>query len=96
MDDIELRYNLLEKARAQANIEWEQRLKVEDSLASYEKRALSLIRPPTLHKIMSLAEKLYSFVKNPPEARSTASLEDSTSDQELPDVEEPSSDSVEE
>ncbi len=66
MDDVELRYALLEKARSVIFNEWEQRVKVEEAVARFEGRPPTVIRPPTLHRVMVLAEKFYGFVKTPP------------------------------
>jgi hypothetical protein len=66
MDDVELRYALLEKARSVIFNEWEQRVRVEEAVARFENRPPVVIRPPTLHRVMVLAEKFYGFVKTPP------------------------------
>lgn len=66
MDDVELRYALLEKAKSLLLSEWEHKVKVEEALANFDCRAPAVIRQPTLHRILVLAEKLYGFVKIPP------------------------------
>jgi hypothetical protein len=67
MDDVELRFALLERAKEIVMREWEHRLHVEESVAKFENRPPTTIRQPTLHRVMSLAEKFYGFVKSPPE-----------------------------
>jgi hypothetical protein len=66
MDDVELRYKLLEKAQGLLISEWEHKVKVEDAGARFESRPPAAIRQPTLHRVMVLAEKFYGFVKSPP------------------------------
>ena len=66
MDDVELRYKLLEKAQGLLISEWEHKVKVEDAVARFESRPPAAIRQPTLHRVMVLAEKFYGFVKSPP------------------------------
>lgn len=68
MDDVELRFALLERAKEIMMREWEHRVHVEESVAKFENRAPAIIRQPTLHRVMSLAEKFYGFVKAPPES----------------------------
>jgi hypothetical protein len=67
MDDVELRYALLEKAQSLMLAEWEHKVKVEEALARFESRPHLAVRQPTLHRIMTLAEKFYGFVKSPPQ-----------------------------
>lgn len=66
MDDVQLRYELLEKAKSLLISEWEHKVGVEEALARFESRPPVAIRQPTLHRIMVLAEKFYGFVKAPP------------------------------
>lgn len=66
MDDVQLRYNLLEKAQSLMLSEWEHKVKVEEASARFESRNPVVIKQPTLHRIMVLAEKFYGFVKAPP------------------------------
>jgi len=62
MDDIELRFNLLDRAREMLTKNWEQKVRVEEAVARFENRAPKNINPPTLFKIMATADKLYKFV----------------------------------
>lgn len=66
MNDVELRYQLLDKAKETLLRDWEQRIKVEEAVSKFENRPPKYVRQPTLFKIMSIAEKWYSFVKQAP------------------------------
>ena len=66
MDDVELRYKLLEKAQNLFTSDWEHKVRVEEATAQFESRPPAAIRQATLHRVMVLAEKLYGFVKSPP------------------------------
>lgn len=66
MHDVELRYNLLEKAKDTLLRDWEQRIKVEEAVSKFENRPPKYVRQPTLFKIMTVAEKWYAFVKQQP------------------------------
>ena len=66
MDNLTLRYQLLEMSREMVTREWSERLRVEEASANYEKRAPAIIRPPTLQRIMATAEKMYVFVTKTP------------------------------
>lgn len=70
MNDVELRYQLLDKAKETLLRDWEQRIKVEEAVSKFENRPPKYVRQPTLFKIMSLAEKWYNFVKQTPSAAS--------------------------
>lgn len=66
MNDVELRLALLNKADTLMTAEWENKVKVEEALAKFENRPPVAIRPPTLHRVMTLAEKFYGWVVAPP------------------------------
>lgn len=66
MNDVELRLALLNKADTLMTAEWENKVKVEEALAKFENRPPVAIRPPTIHRVMSLAEKFYGWVVAPP------------------------------
>lgn len=68
MNDVELRYQLLDKAKETLLRDWEQRIKVEDAVSKFENRPPKFVRQPTLFKIMAVAEKWYTFVKQTPPA----------------------------
>ena len=72
MHDVELRYNLLEKAKDTLLRDWEQRIKVEEAVSKFENRPPKYVRQPTLFKIMAVAEKWYAFVKQQPAAPAVA------------------------
>lgn len=88
MDDIELRYNLLDRAREMLTKNWEQKVRVEEAVARFENRAPKHINPPTLFKVMSVAEKLYKFVHK--EEAPVEESETDTETSEASEVEEPS------
>ena len=65
MTEIELRFNLLTEARSTLYRSWEEKLFIEKSTAEFEKRAPKMIAPPTLRKILRVAEEMFVFVQKP-------------------------------
>ena len=62
MTESNLRYKLLKTARDILNKHWKERVFVERAAATFEMRPPKVINPPTVRKVMKLAEELYGFV----------------------------------
>jgi len=77
---LELRFNILQEARGLLYRHWEERVFVERATADFEKRAPKVIPPPTVRKIMKVAEELYGFVEPPPKVAGTPTDTSSPSD----------------
>lgn len=60
---LELRFSILTEARSILFRHWEEKVFVEKATAEFEKRAPKVIPPPTIRKIMKVAEELYGFVE---------------------------------
>ena len=65
-NEVEMRFNLLNEARSLLFKHWEERVDVEHKTAVFEGRAPKVIAPPTIRRIMKVAEELYGFVRTTP------------------------------
>ena len=63
MNGFELRYSLLQDARAILHEEWRNKCDVEFQSADRESRAPKVVSPPTARQIKELAMDLYEFVQ---------------------------------
>lgn len=63
---LELRFSILTEARSLLYRHWEEKVFVEKATAEFEKRPPKVISPPTIRKIMKVAEELYGFVESAP------------------------------
>lgn len=90
MDDVELRFNLLDRAKDLLTKNWEQKIKVEEAVARFENRPPKNINPPTLFKIMATADKLYKFVHKVEDPIEESEGEDLPEAAEAPEAEEAS------
>lgn len=68
---LELRFSILTEARSLLYRHWEEKVFVEKATAEFEKRPPKVIPPPTIRKIMKVAEELYGFVESPPKVAGT-------------------------
>lgn len=68
---LELRFNVLTEARSLLYRHWEEKVFVEKATAEFEKRPPKVISPPTIRKIMKVAEELYGFVEPSPKVVET-------------------------
>lgn len=64
--EVEMRFNLLNEARGLLFRHWEERVYVEHKTAEFEERAPKVVSPPTIRRIMKVAEELYGFVQATP------------------------------
>lgn len=65
MTDIEIRLQLLNNSRDILFRHWEEKLFVEKATALFENRVPKVVAPPTLRKIMKVAEEMYGFLQGP-------------------------------
>ena len=73
--DVTLRFNILTEARSILFRHWEEKVFVEKATAEFEKRAPKVVSPPTIRKIMKVAEELYGFVEGRVEAAPKVEVE---------------------
>jgi hypothetical protein len=66
MTEPNLRYKLLKTARDILNRHWQERVFVERAAATFEQRPPKVINPPTVRKVMKVAEELHGFVNKQP------------------------------
>ena len=64
--EVEMRLSLLTEARSLLFRHWEERVYVEHKTAEFEERAPKVVSPPTIRRIMKVAEELYGFVQTVP------------------------------
>jgi hypothetical protein len=67
-----MRFAVLTEARSILFRQWEEKVFVEKATAEFEKRAPKVISPPTIRKIMKVAEEMYGFVEPSPKVVQTA------------------------
>jgi hypothetical protein len=60
--EVELRFNILTEARSILFRHWEERVHAEKATALFENRPPKVVNPPSIRKIMKVAEELYGFV----------------------------------
>lgn len=73
---LELRFSILTEARSLLYRHWEEKVFVEKATAEFEDRPPKVIPPPTIRKIMKVAEELYGFVEPPPKAETPPTTPD--------------------
>lgn len=68
---LEIRFSILTEARNLLYRHWEEKVYVEKATANFENRPPKVVPPPTIRKIMKVAEELYGFMEPPPEVLET-------------------------